>query len=115
ISSVLSGILDFAIGLLLVIPLMAYYHPPRHFVAPLPGVFAARGADGARRRPMAFSHECHVSRRALPGSIPRSALDVRLACCLCQLHGPCKVSLDLRPEPHGRRDRRLSLVANGPR
>ena len=62
---------------------------------------------------LALGVECNLSRRALRRTVPRSILDVRLACRLSKFASSCEMALAIWAQSNGWRDRRISLVACG--
>ena len=112
VSSVLSGLVDFGVSFLMFVAMMIYYgiHPTAAALW-APCIPAARRDDGARRGTLAFRAERDLSGCALCPAVPGAILVVRIAGCLSELARTREMALALRAESHGRRDRRLPLVA----
>ena len=99
-SSVLSGLVDFAISFLMFFVMMVYYRiRPTWPMLLVPGFSAARGADGSGRGLVAFGAERDLPRRALRRAVSGAVLDVRFAGGLSQLARAAKVALALRLNP----------------
>ena len=113
ISAVLAGLVDFAISFVVLLGLMAAYGiaPTWHIVF-LPLFVAAGDRHGARRQPVAERPQRALPRRAVRHPLPGAAVDVREPGDLPdQRHPRRSAARRLRPQPHDRRHRRLSLGA----
>ena len=114
-SSVLSGLLDFAISFLMFVVLVIHYRvPPTKAIFLMPFFLLARDPYGARGRAVARSIERDIPRRALCCAVSRAILDVRLTGGVSQLPRAFKMALAVWPEPNGGRDRRVPMVAYRP-
>ena len=116
LSSVLSGLVDFGISFLMFVVMMVYYRiRPDAARSLVTRVSVAGGADGAGRRPVALCVERDLSRRALRAAVSGAVLDVCFAGGVSEFARSGQMALALRTESDGGRDRRISLVAHGPR
>ena len=104
ISAVVSGLVDFTIGFVVLLVVISIYgiKPTRRGTLAA-RIVASRRAHRPRRRPLDVSAKRAVSRRPLRRALPHPGLDVRLPSRLPQLSCPTALALALRPQSHGRR------------
>ena len=112
VATVLSGVIDFVLAFVVLVAMMVYYRmapSPNVVWLPLFLLLALIAALGTG--PVALGDERPVPRRALHGAVPHAVLAVRHADRVSQLAAARAVADDLRPQPDGRRRRRLPLGA----
>ena len=105
LSAVVSGLVDFAIGFVVLLVVTAIYGiKPTLAMLWLPVLAASRRAHRPRRRPLDVGAQRSLSRRPLCRALPRAVLDVCLARRLSQLARPAALALALWSQSHGGRD-----------
>ena len=110
IAAVLSGLVDFGVAFAILLVIMAFYG----IAPPDPGpdvaaVLASRVRNRARRWSLARRSQCQVPRCPIHGSVPDASVVVPDARRLSIELARRTLAHDLRPEPDGRRRRRLPL------
>ena len=104
LSAVVSGLVDFAIGFVVLLVVTSIYGiKPTLAVALAARIVASRRAHRARRRALDVRAQRSLSRRPLCRALPRPVLDVRLPRRLSQFARPTALAVALWPQSHGRR------------